>query len=101
MNFKTSHRYTKYLGNDQDYASAPLCIQPYTYCLDGDRMYNTTRKVCGGKNRRDNVSLMQKLQLLEEKSAVSLRKYREEKTNLEQIVHHLNCQIEGRRYNVP
>lgn len=99
MNFKISHRCTKYLGNDQENGSVPSCTQPY--CLDGDRMYNTSRKVCGGKNRRDNVSLIQTLQVLEEKSAITLRKYREEKTNLEQIVHHLNCQMEGRRHKVP
>ena len=74
-----------------------FCKKPYI--LNSDSMYKTTRKICYGKNRKDNVLLMQTLEVLQGKSEVSLRKFREEKSNLEQIVQHLNRQREGTRHD--
>lgn len=100
MSFKVKHNLfglipgTNYLHANQNYVSIPF-RQPYI--LDRNSMYSTTRKVCHGKNRRENVSLIRTMELLKENSEISLRKYREEKSNLEQIVHHLTNQREGKR----
>lgn len=70
-----------------------------SYIMDSDSMYKTTRKICYGRNRKENVLLMQTLDVLKVKLEVRLRKFREEKRNLEQIVQHLNRQREGTRHD--
>lgn len=103
MYFKEKHNLfgiedTKYPYTNRSYASASF-NQPYI--SDSDSMYSTTRKVYYGKNRRENVSLIRAMEVLRGKSEITLRKYREEKSNLEQIVHHLSYQREGKIYDFP
>ena len=72
----------------------PSFIQ--TYVLDSDSIANTTRKVCYGKNRKEGVSLLRTLEELNGQAELSMKRHMDEKSNLEQIIHHLNYQREGK-----
>lgn len=66
------------------------------YVLDNHSIPDTTRKVCYGKNRKENVSLLRTMEVLDEEADISMRRHRDEKSNIQQIVHHLNFQREGK-----
>ncbi|CAH3031859.1 unnamed protein product [Pocillopora meandrina] len=65
------------------------------YVLDGKNFAGSTKKVCYGRLRKERVSLLREMKVLQEKVEVNLKRQRQEKSNLEQIVHHLNSQKEG------
>ena len=59
------------------------------------RFAGSTKKVCYGRLRKERVSLLREMKVLQEKVEVNLKRQRQEKSNLEQIVHHLISQKEG------
>ena len=65
------------------------------YVLDGKNFACSTKKVCYGRLRKERVSLLREMKVLQEKVEVNVKRQRQEKSNLEQIVHHLNSQKEG------
>ena len=83
----------KYLKTDQDRLSrSPLCQE---YVLDGANLANSTKRVCYRRLRKERVSLLKETKVLQGEVEVILKRHREEKSNWEQIVHHLNFQKEG------
>ncbi len=98
MHFNVKHSLldildTPFLKTDKNRLSKSSFIQ--TYVLDNDSIANTTRKVCYGKNRKEGALLLRTLEGLNGQAEISMKRHRDEKSNLEQIVHHLNYQREG------
>ena len=87
----------KYLETDNNF---PRIFFSKPYVLDPRPISNTARNVCYGKSRKENALLLRKIDAFKEKLRRNLKKYREEKSNLEQVVFHLNCQREGMSKNV-
>lgn len=82
----------KYLETDNNF---PRTFFSKPYVLDPRTISNTARNVCYGKTRKENALLLRKIDAFKEELRRNLKKYREEKSNLEQVVFHLNCQREG------
>ena len=87
----------KYLETDNNF---PRTFFSKPYVLDPRTISNTARNVCYSKTRKENASLLRKIDAFKEELRRNLKEYREEKSNLEQVVFHLNCQREGMSKNV-
>lgn len=66
------------------------------YVLPSDSIADSTRKLCYGKIRRRNAALLQTIERLNEQEEICKRRHRDEKSDLKQIIHHLNYQREGK-----
>ena len=82
----------KYLETDNNFLRT-IFSKPYV--LDPRTISNTARNVCYGKTRKENALLLRKIDAIKDELRRNLKKYREEKSNLEQVVFHLSCQREG------
>lgn len=82
----------KYLETENNF---PRTFFSKPYVLDPRTISNTARNVCYGKTRKENTLLLRKIDTFKEELTTNLRKHQEEKSSLEQIVFHLNCQREG------
>lgn len=99
MHFNVQHSLLAFLGTKRlgkDQSGLPGSNHRQEYILDSKSIADSTKKVCYGRNRKENVSLLRAMKGLKEDAEVCLRRHREEKSNLEQIVHHLNSQREGK-----
>ena len=99
MNFNVKHNTlgildTQFLKSDKNCLNKSSFIQ--TYVLDSGSIANTTRKVCYGKNRKEGVSLLRTLEGLNGQAEISMKRHRDEKSSLEQIIYHLNYQRGGK-----
>ena len=65
------------------------------YALPTDCIADTTKRLCYGKIRRENTALLRTIERLNEEEEICKGRHRDEKSNLRQIIHHLNCQREG------
>lgn len=70
------------------------------YALPSDCIADTTRRLCYGKIRRENTALLRTIEGLNQEEEISKRRHRDEKSNLRQIIHHLNYQREGKGENL-
>ena len=70
------------------------------YALPSDCIAHTTRRLCYGKIRRENTALLRTIGGLNQEEEIRKRRYRDEKSNLRQIIHHLNYQREGKLENL-
>jgi len=66
------------------------------YSLPSDSITDTTRRLCYGKIRRENTALLRTIEALSDEEEKRERRHREEKSNLQRIIHHLNYQREGK-----
>ena len=66
------------------------------YVLPSDSIADSTRKLCYGKIRRGNFVLLRTIEGLNEQEEICKRRHRDEKSDLKQIIHHLNYQREGK-----
>lgn len=70
------------------------------YVLPSDSIADSTRKLCYGKIRRGNSALLRTIEGLNEEEKICKRRHRDEKSDLKQIIHHLNYQREGKGESV-
>lgn len=70
------------------------------YVLPSDSIADTTRRLCYGKIRRENTALLRTIEGLNEEEEIRKRRHRDEKSNLQQIIYHLNYQREGKGENL-
>lgn len=68
--------YTKFFKTDQRFLSMSSYRQAYV--LATDSIPNTTRKVCYGKNRKENASLLRTMEVLNEQAEICKRRHRVE-----------------------
>ena len=66
------------------------------FVLPRDSIADTTRRLCYGKIRRENTALLRTIEGLNEEEEIRKRRHKDEKSNLQQIIHHLNYQREGK-----
>lgn len=78
----------KYLQTDNNF---PRTFFSKPYVLDPRTISNTARNVCYGKTRKEIALLLRKIDAFKEELRRNLRTYQEEKSNLEQVVFHLNA----------
>ena len=70
------------------------------FVLPRDSIADTTRRLCYGKIRRENTALQRTIKGLNEEEEIRKRRHKDEKSNLQQIIHHLNYQREGKGQNL-
>ena len=68
------------------------------YSFPSDSIADTTctRRLCYGKIRREITALLRTLEGLSDEEEKRKRRHRDEKSNLQLIIHHLNYQREGK-----